>query len=255
MLSFSQYLQEAEKKFDTSTFEGVNAWATFQIKMGRITYDTQYEVSTEPPYAISASLVRFNELKTLFKEKLPVHFGYVERFSARDCPKLDDFSKLNLAKVGDLDVTRSRITSFENCPIVTTMLYAYQIPLKTLQGAGKSLNDLKLLNISNSPLPELDAEFRNVDHLNISYMQNLSHLKNINKLFPRLKELKIEGSDAIKSNILGIMKIPYLELSKCDFTRSHVMEPFHIIAKHYGHSILECQEELIKNGYKEYAKL
>ena len=59
------------------------------------------------------------------------------------------------------------------------------------------------------------------------------------------------GGNPIKSNILGLLQIKHLKTVK----NSH--PAFIILSKHLNgdKDILECQEELISNGYKEFAKL
>jgi hypothetical protein len=56
------------------------------------------------------------------------------------------------------------------------------------------------------------------------------------------------------SNILGLLLIK--ELDEIGIVPSH--PAFEIVKRHFNDKnkdVLECQEELISNGYKEFAKL
>lgn len=91
---------------------------------------------------------------------------------------------------------------------------------------------------------------------------SLTSLKDIHKHISYIHD-RLDFLAPIKSNILGILKIKgirtlglgvemknYPEFEQCN-------EVFGILRKHLAkdRNILECQEELMDNGFKEYAKL
>lgn len=61
----------------------------------------------------------------------------------------------------------------------------------------------------------------------------------------------------IESNVLGLILIKNLEKFSFEDFKGEVHPVQNIINKHLKGSrdVLECQEELIENGYKQYAKL
>jgi len=92
---------------------------------------------------------------------------------------------------------------------------------------------------------------------------NLTHLKDIHKYFKSLI-IQLEFNDTLlKSNILGLVKCNISEMiinfanssSTNDFVR--FVSAMNIVNNHIrnGRDMLDCQEELITNKLKEYAKL
>ena len=80
----------------------------------------------------------------------------------------------------------------------------------------------------------------------------ISTLKNVHKQIKHINGIFSLSSNPIMSNILGLLLIEKLNL----VDNNH--NAFLIINKHLqcgDRDVLECQEELISSGYKEFAKL
>ena len=97
--------------------------------------------------------------------------------------------------------------------------------------------------------------FIDIIHANIDFRIN-STLKNIDKIINCGSIEFINNIEHITGNVLGLLRIPKLEQI---FNDSTIEDPlwFNIIDAHIeaDKDLLDCQEELIANDLKEYAKL
>jgi hypothetical protein len=95
--------------------------------------------------------------------------------------------------------------------------------------------------------------------LDIAGNKSIKHLKDIHKIVKSCRTISLPGK--IKSNILGLILIEDLAQirlgSKEKIINPGLTQAIEIMNKHLlgNRDILECQEELIVNGLKEYAKL
>ena len=92
--------------------------------------------------------------------------------------------------------------------------------------------------------------------MNLSQWNNLTSLKGINNHIKSCERMIIPIG--IKSNILGLLYIKDLEIVSPPFGKGEeLINALIILHKHLkgDNDVLECQEELISAGYKEYAKL
>lgn len=92
----------------------------------------------------------------------------------------------------------------------------------------------------------------------VLHSENTS-LSGINKFIKKCKELYVHNCENISSSILGLLliKARNVELYSNDYRSTHKW--MDIVTKKYldkhNDDVLECQEELIENGFKELAKL
>jgi hypothetical protein len=94
------------------------------------------------------------------------------------------------------------------------------------------------------------------DHLDISECPHITSLSGIHKHLLECLDIIVSGS-TIKSNILGLLMIKKLEEFRTIDNFNYFDKICEIINKHLqgDRDVLECQEELITNGYRHYAKL
>jgi hypothetical protein len=94
------------------------------------------------------------------------------------------------------------------------------------------------------------------EDLDISKCPNLISLSGIHKHLLQCKNIIISGS-ITKNNFLGLLNIKKLEEVYTNDDYDYSGNICEIINKHLqsDRDVLECQEELITNGYRHYAKL
>jgi hypothetical protein len=149
------------------------------------------------------------------------------------------------------------ITSLENCPQEISGTFSCSgTNITSLEFAPKIIHKdfycekTKINSLNGSPL----IVKKRFDCSN----NNIPHLKGIGRSY--LKECKeMYLSDTIKSNILGLCRVINLEkiyiFFKRDLIRSgDLYEAIEIVKNHLETDGSECQEELIQNGFTDYAK-
>lgn len=168
-----------------------------------------------------------------------------------------DFShyvmKLNLGDYDSVAINGIRLTSLEGSPKQFKYFDCSNNQLDILTGGPEIItntfkcDDNKLIDLQGAP-KEVWAEFH-------CKRNPITNLQGIGKDFlRRCNEIKIH-EDKIKSHVLGLMLVKDLD----HFTGFAAMEELwvRIIRKHLNadRDLLDCQEELISKGLKEYAKL
>ncbi len=152
----------------------------------------------------------------------------------------------------------TQLTSLENCP---------QEISGTFGCSGTNITSLKfspkiipsIFNCSSTKILSLDYAPLKCYEFNC-YHNNISHLKDIGRSY--LKECcRLYIPNTIKSNILGLCRIKNLkrfglfDSGKDQFVESgDLYEAIEIVKKHLKTDGSECQEELIQNGFNDYAK-
>lgn len=130
----------------------------------------------------------------------------------------------------------------------------------------------KNIEESDTPIEQIYSEFTSltltvlptekinyVGQIVLLNSTNFESLHNINK-FINCSELHIDRAVNVKRNILSIFLLKnvkvYLFYTFTDFKEKDV-DWINIVTKYLGgdKDIIACQEELIENGYKEFAKL
>lgn len=112
------------------------------------------------------------------------------------------------------------------------------------------------LVIITDELPDFKVSFSKII-LNFGALSNKPvSLHNIHKILD-CGILEINGANLVKDSVLGILAMKRLKMIDY-FNLNAQPEWYKIVIKHFespAKDILECQEELIENGLKEYAKL
>lgn len=110
--------------------------------------------------------------------------------------------------------------------------------------------------------PAFPLNFSNFDYSKITiYLPPNSTLTNIEKLLINVNHLEINNVENLAGGLLGILKIKELNTlalqvsKKTNLTKINQISK--IISAHLkgDRNIAACQTELMKNGFKEYAKL
>jgi hypothetical protein len=161
-------------------------------------------------------------------------------------------------KVNHFDCSRlEQLTSLENCPQEIGGYFACDnTNITSLQFSPKIIGenyycyDTKITSLDHAPLK--CNEFT-------CYGNNILHLKGIGRSY--LKECEIIIlNDSIKSNILGLCRIKHLRRNFIQdksfkyVSSSDLYEAIKIVNKHLKTDGSECREELIQNGFNDYAK-
>jgi len=234
-------------------------WCFDRVQKGKLQFkmNVQSGVDTKPPHKVSCELVDFAKT-AIFKNSLPVHFAQVDNYIASDCKYLTDLNQLRVDKVGSLNLIRAPLTSLNNCPSVKKIILS-SCPITSLKGLNPDVEQLTLsfckdLLLLDEYLPKLKTLY--------APAAGLTSLKDIHKMIPNVESLQINSND-IKSNILGLLMLRNLKwviYSTGDATIDSETPDFiracSILEKYLKNKdILECQEELISNELKEYAKL
>ena len=150
------------------------------------------------------------------------------------------------------------ITSLENCPQEISGTFSCSgTNITSLEFAPKIIHKdfycekTKINSLNGSPL----IVKKRFDCSN----NNIPHLKGIGRSY--LKECEIIIlNDSIKSNILGLCRIKHLRRNFIQdksfkyVSSSDLYEAIKIVNKHLKTDGSECREELIQNGFNDYAK-
>lgn len=106
--------------------------------------------------------------------------------------------------------------------------------------------------ISLEGAPQIVHEYFDASFCKITSLEGIGR-----KYLKDCKELDV-GGNPITSNILGVILIKNLEDFYCDsqiFKSNKRFKKIFVDFNRNGHQVLECQEWLIENGFKELAKL
>jgi hypothetical protein len=115
-----------------------------------------------------------------------------------------------------------------------------------------------IFDCSNTKITSLDYAPIIVKERFDCYGNNILHLKGIGQSYLKdCKELLLP--ETVKSNILGLCRVKNLEniyiFSKQDLiTSGDLYEAIQIVKKYLNTDGSECTEELIQNGFNDYAK-
>lgn len=129
------------------------------------------------------------------------------------------------------------------------------LSLNSTDGMPDNLDEC---NVSRNPIGSINELPTNCKKISAVYC-DIESLKDIHKRIQYCEKLYLAGNP-IKSNILGLLKIRGLkDVSLGDRLNqqgSDLMEIAKIIKKYLGNGdIVDCQDELIDAGFKDYAKL
>jgi hypothetical protein len=144
-----------------------------------------------------------------------------------------------------------QLTSLENCPNEVITFNCRGTNITSLEFGPKIVNslfdctDIKIISLDYAPFK-----------CNKCYCDgnNILHLKGIGRSYLKDCEL-LWLPNTIKSNILGLCRVKNLEYIGFDHDDSgDLYEAIGIIEKYLNKDVDECQEELIQNGFNDYAK-
>jgi hypothetical protein len=102
-------------------------------------------------------------------------------------------------------------------------------------------------------IPKFEIDYEMV----IVYVKPGDTFSGIEKIITLSKEMHFNHCRNVKGNVLSLLKLNTSDLSLFSDDGSGDLEWITIVEKHFNgdKDVLECQEELIEAGYKEYAKL
>lgn len=174
---------------------------------------------------------------------------------------------------GDFRLENTDVESLEGCPheVTGTVWIRNNKKLTSLKGGPKIVgndyiaNNCSLVSLEGSP-EKIDVDFM-VHHNNIDSLEGcpkfvgcdfwihtnkLTNLHNIHKQIKHIGGLANFNCNPIKSHVLGLLLID--RLVRVDLDNVIVQN---IINKHLkgDRDIFACQEELIEDGFEEYAQL
>jgi hypothetical protein len=151
------------------------------------------------------------------------------------------------------------LTSLENCPKEITLFFnCYNTSITSLEFCPKIIGSYvdssytKITSLDYAPLKCNGFYFND---------NNILHLKGIGRSYLKdCEELALP--DTIKSNILGLCRVKNLKQTSPfsiysnsnEITSGPLYEALWIIKKYLNTDGSECQEELIQNGFNDYAK-
>lgn len=158
---------------------------------------------------------------------------------------------------GNLFLNNNSISSLSGCPkTVQEFNCGYnRVPLSLIGGPEIIKGSYSITNSKVSSIEGLPSKIKNLLNL---YGNPITSLGGIHKILKSVEELLL--SNEIKSNMLGLLLIGNFSKGIRYFSYEHddaFDNVIKILNKHLKDTrdILECQEELISAGYKEYAKL
>jgi hypothetical protein len=148
------------------------------------------------------------------------------------------------------------ITSLENCPYEVDRFDCNYTNITSLKGAPKIVNGVfdcihtKIISLDYAPLK--CTTFR-------CSKNSILHLQGIGRSY--LKECEtIVLPDTIKSNILGLCRVKnlhtfYIYDKYVNYIRfGELFEALQIVKKYLNTDGSDCAEELMQNGFNDYAK-
>jgi hypothetical protein len=133
--------------------------------------------------------------------------------------------------------------------------------LEALNTIAKEYVDLNIPNVKKFS-GFIDTEVLSINSIGVNNFTNANKYINAETIvFDNIDPLGRRVPIKIASNVLSFLKIPKLQhIHIKQFAKdegNEIDQVFSILNKHLQNDkdILECQEELITNGFKEYAKL
>ena len=155
---------------------------------------------------------------------------------------------------GDFDCSDIHLISLEFVPqYVGGNFYCYKTDITSLEFVPQSVGGYFYCSSTNITSLEFAPKFVG-GFFNCS-STNITSLKGIGKNY--LKEVKgyinLNFCSELKSNMLGLMLVKGLQ--EIEFSTNKQIEEIFNNHLEGEIDILDCQEELITKGYKEYAKL
>jgi hypothetical protein len=198
------------------------------------------------------------KLKELFENTIPVYKGDIrvpeDWKDLSGLPELYPGYTAGCILEGKFDCSYCKVlTSLEGAPSSTHDFLCFSCnSLTSLKGAPTNSTHKFDCSFCND-LSSLEGAPSSTHNFDCSYCSSLTSLKGIGKDYLTvINEIFYGDKSGIKSNILGLLKVKNLKvLSITDDKKLEEIINRHLKTK----NILECQEELIENGYKEFAKL
>jgi hypothetical protein len=238
-------------------------WLQGKIKAGKIKpVGKTIGIIDHDGYVSRCDRVDLSKLSSLWKKPLPVQFSFVRVYEVKLCKNLTSLSQLRCKEARVVDITETEITDFEGCPEGVAEMRAGYCNIITLKGLPDTVQQLSLFKCKT--LPEIDILLPNLRRLSMP-LSGLTNLKDIHKKCPKLEFIQLNASANIKSNILGLMKIPSLKMMvysnlsdrKPGTYNTDYENALSFIEDGIKHNknILDVQEEMIEAGLKDYAKL
>ncbi len=151
----------------------------------------------------------------------------------------------------DFSCSEKELTSLEGAPKVVSGGFDCQYNnLTSLEGAPSSVGNI--FNCAYNKLTSLDGAPSSVGGYFSCYNNKLTSLHNIHKQIKKIYRYANFIRNPIKSHVLGLLLIDRLQKVYLD-----KKEVQNIINKHIkgDRDIFACQEELIEDGFEEYAQL
>jgi hypothetical protein len=144
------------------------------------------------------------------------------------------------------------LTSLKNCPQkITESFFCYNTGITSLEYAPKIIGST--FGCSATKIVSLDYAPLECEKFDCAE-NNILHLKGIGRSYLK-KCVELELTDTIKSNILGLCRIKNLETITIDVDNSHPLyEAIQIVKKYLQTDGSDCAEELMQNGFNDYAK-
>lgn len=173
-------------------------------------------------------------------------------------PLISDIIRTNYASVSEnFNLTSSKLTSLEGCPKLIGRDCLIAI------GTGSNINSFKgcpqrakLFKYTDrhNKYSSLEGICRRADTFRL-YINGLTSYHNVHKWIDSFRLL--EMSEYVKESILGFVLVKEAGTLVRKFDDSPLDRAIEIVDNHTGEygDVLECQEELINSGFKEYARL
>ena len=163
----------------------------------------------------------------------------------RNCKDLNIYYQ-----VGNLDVTNNKLNSLDGCPEHITGWFHCDInKLTSLIGGPQKVDGS--YSCEQNQLTDLIGCASHIGGTLICTCNNITSLVGIHKIIKSCKLIWFDVDKIIEGGI-GLLLIDNLNEISTD------TESFHIISKYLGtgtKGLLKCQNELIKNGFINHAKL
>ena len=153
--------------------------------------------------------------------------------------------------IGDFFCTKKKLTSLKGSPKrVSGNFYCYYNHLESLNDGPSTVSDG--YSCSNNLLTSLEGAPSKVGENFYCNFNRLTSLHNIHKHIKHVGGYIVASSNLIKSHVLGLLLIDGLK--KVFLDNKQVQK---IINKHLsgGRDVFACQEELIENGFEDFAQL
>lgn len=182
--------------------------------------------------------------------------GFVNSMRIRRCSDLEEIT--NLPKISG-ELTISKCTKLAKIDVIKgcTEFRLGSSAVKKLPVFEDSTVDY--MTLAENALLKFDNEQNEIP--SVTYLtlgtnfSSTCSLKNVGKVFPKLEYIEIVTEDAVKSHVLGLLKIPTFKGVDVHTVKTEWVE---ILNKYVGKGndgIIDCQNELLDAGYDELAQL